>query len=267
MTLAARLIAIQLLARGRARRIPGGFTAARRCASAWSYRGYADGYPRHAPTGTPVLVNGVRTRTVGRVSMDMITVDLTPVPEAGLGAIVTLGAAGRTAACCRSTRWRTPAGTVGYELMCALRAGERWRVPVSAQQGGPVSDPQALSRHGRPAQRRGRRRVRRQAARRWAIADAAPQPVDDPVRHGHHEAARLARAAGRRAAARCCAGRLAAASLSGSAARCSIPWELDPAPGGDQRIPRPGRGRQNVNKVSNAVHLRFDIAARRCPTN
>jgi alanine racemase len=44
--------------------------------------GYADGYPRHCTTGTPVLVDGVRTRMVGRVSMDMITVDLTPVPDA-----------------------------------------------------------------------------------------------------------------------------------------------------------------------------------------
>ena len=41
--------------------------------------GYADGYPRHCSTGTPVLVQGIRTRMVGRVSMDMITVDLEPL--------------------------------------------------------------------------------------------------------------------------------------------------------------------------------------------
>ena len=52
--------------------------------------GYADGYPRRAATGTPVLVDGVRTRTVGRVSMDMITVDLTPVPAGRPGSEVTL---------------------------------------------------------------------------------------------------------------------------------------------------------------------------------
>src|SRR6185369_1627592 len=52
--------------------------------------GYADGYPRHAPTGTPVLVDGIRTRLLGRVSMDMVTVDLTPVPQAGVGSEVTL---------------------------------------------------------------------------------------------------------------------------------------------------------------------------------
>ena len=83
--------------------------------------GYADGYPRHAPTGTPVDVAGTRTRTVGRVSMDMIAVDLDPVPDAGVGAPVEL--------------WgeRVPvdevaasAGTVGYELLCAVAP----RVPM-----------------------------------------------------------------------------------------------------------------------------------------
>ena len=52
--------------------------------------GYADGYPRHAPTGTPVLVDGVRTMTVGTVSMDMLAVDLTPCPQAGIGTPVEL---------------------------------------------------------------------------------------------------------------------------------------------------------------------------------
>ena len=50
--------------------------------------GYADGYPRIAPNGTPVLVDGVRTALVGRVSMDMVTVDLTPVPAAVVGSII-----------------------------------------------------------------------------------------------------------------------------------------------------------------------------------
>ncbi len=50
----------------------------------------ADGYPRHAPTGTPVLVDGVRTMTVGTVSMDMLAVDLTPCPQAGIGTPVEL---------------------------------------------------------------------------------------------------------------------------------------------------------------------------------
>ena len=52
--------------------------------------GYADGYPRHAPIGTPVLVNGRRTRILGRVSMDMLHVDLSGIESAGVGSPVTL---------------------------------------------------------------------------------------------------------------------------------------------------------------------------------
>jgi alanine racemase len=77
--------------------------------------GYADGYPRHAPNGTPVLVDGVRTRIVGRVSMDMITVDLTPVPGAHVGSKVTLWGADLPI-----DEVANAAGTIGYELMCAL---------------------------------------------------------------------------------------------------------------------------------------------------
>ncbi|MNS25577.1 Alanine racemase, catabolic [compost metagenome] len=77
--------------------------------------GYADGYPRHAPTGTPVIVDGVKTRMVGRVSMDMITVDLTPVPGAHVGSKVILWGAGLPI-----DEVATAAGTVGYELMCGL---------------------------------------------------------------------------------------------------------------------------------------------------
>ena len=77
--------------------------------------GYADGYPRHAPTGTPVLVDGVRTRTLGRISMDMLAVDLTPVPAAGVGTPVVLWGNGLPA-----DEVGTAAGTVSYELMCAV---------------------------------------------------------------------------------------------------------------------------------------------------
>jgi len=84
--------------------------------------GYADGYPRHAPTGTPVVVAGVRTRLLGRVSMDMLAVDLTPVPQAQAGAPVTLwGDEGLSV-----DEVATAAGTIGYELLCALAP----RVPV-----------------------------------------------------------------------------------------------------------------------------------------
>ncbi|EKI0254131.1 catabolic alanine racemase DadX [Enterobacter asburiae] len=83
--------------------------------------GYADGYPRIAPTGTPVLVDGVRTGTVGTISMDMLAVDLTPCPQAGIGSPVELW--GNEI---KIDDVAAAAGTVGYELMCALAP----RVPV-----------------------------------------------------------------------------------------------------------------------------------------
>jgi alanine racemase len=94
--------------------------------------GYADGYPRVAPTGTPVLVEGVRTRIVGRVSMDMITVDLEPLRaagiEAGAGSEVTLWGLGPRGTVLTIDDVAQAAGTLGYELMCALAP----RVPVRA---------------------------------------------------------------------------------------------------------------------------------------
>src|SRR3546814_9561496 len=84
--------------------------------------GYADGYPRHAGTGTPIVVGGVRTRLVGRVSMDMLMVDLDPVPAAGIGTPVSLwGQDGPSV-----DEVAQAAGTIGYELLCALAP----RVPV-----------------------------------------------------------------------------------------------------------------------------------------
>jgi alanine racemase len=83
--------------------------------------GYADGYPRIAPTGTPVWVDGVRTGTVGTISMDMLAVDLTPCPQAGIGSPVELW--GNEI---KIDDVAAAAGTVGYELMCALAP----RVPV-----------------------------------------------------------------------------------------------------------------------------------------
>lgn len=83
--------------------------------------GYADGYPRHAPSGTPVLVNGRRTRTVGRVSMDMIAVDLTAVAEARVGTPVTLWGEGLSA-----DEVGAAAGTLSYELLTKVTA----RVPT-----------------------------------------------------------------------------------------------------------------------------------------
>ncbi len=83
--------------------------------------GYADGYPRHAPTGTPILVNGQRTRTLGRVSMDMLAVDLSDVRDAQAGSRVVLWGEGMPV-----DEVARAAGTISYELLCALTR----RVPV-----------------------------------------------------------------------------------------------------------------------------------------
>src|SRR5690606_9285929 len=90
MTLRTRLIGTQTLAPGDAVGYGSSFTAKRPMHIGIAACGYADGYPRHAASGTPVLVDGVRTTTVGRVSMDMIAVDLTAMPAAGPGSEVTL---------------------------------------------------------------------------------------------------------------------------------------------------------------------------------
>lgn len=78
--------------------------------------GYADGYPRHAPTGTPVMVAGKRSRLLGRVSMDMLCIDLTDVPQAGLGSVVELW--GRQVLASEVASW---AQTIPYQLFCNLK--------------------------------------------------------------------------------------------------------------------------------------------------
>ncbi len=82
--------------------------------------GYGDGYPRHAPPGTPVLVNGVRVPLIGRVSMDMITVDLRELPDAKVGDSVVLWGAGLPV-----EEIAALSGTISYELLCCVTA----RVP------------------------------------------------------------------------------------------------------------------------------------------
>lgn len=85
--------------------------------------GYADGYPRHAPTGTPISVDGIMTKIVGTVSMDMLMVDLTSCPKAGIGSRVQLW--GDKVAIDDVAR---AAGTLGYELMCALAPRVPYRI-------------------------------------------------------------------------------------------------------------------------------------------
>lgn len=125
MTLESTIIAVQELAVGERVGYGGTFTTERPMRIGVVACGYADGYPRHAPTGTPIAVMGRRTRTIGRVSMDMLACDLTDIPEAGIGTPVTLwgnGAAGRVPA----DDVAAAAGTIAYELFCAVAP----RVPV-----------------------------------------------------------------------------------------------------------------------------------------
>lgn len=90
MTLSSEIIGVQTLKAGERVGYGGRYTARDEQRIGIVAAGYADGYPRHAPTGTPVLVDGVRTMTVGTVSMDMLAVDLTPCPQAGIGTPVEL---------------------------------------------------------------------------------------------------------------------------------------------------------------------------------
>ncbi|MCW5661220.1 MAG: alanine racemase [Burkholderiaceae bacterium] len=126
MTLRAQVIALQQLAPGDTVGYGNTFSAAQPMRIGVVACGYADGYPRHAGSGTPVLVDGMRTRTVGRVSMDMITVDLTALPQAGLGSEVTLWGQGPQGTVLPIDEVAASAQTVAYELMCALAP----RVPV-----------------------------------------------------------------------------------------------------------------------------------------
>jgi alanine racemase len=131
MSLRARVIATQSLAPGATVGYGSTFVAERPMRIAVVACGYADGYPRHAPTGTPVLVDGQRSRLLGRVSMDMLTVDLTSLPAAGMGSEVTLWGQATAGALLPIDEVAAAAGTVGYELMCALAR----RVPVQTVDG------------------------------------------------------------------------------------------------------------------------------------
>jgi alanine racemase len=121
MTLAAEIIGVQHLQAGERIGYGMGYEAAQEMTVGVVACGYADGYPRHAPSGTPVLVAGQRTGTVGRVSMDMLCVDISDIPEAYVGTPVTLWGEGLS---CDEVA--QAAGTVSYELLCALAP----RVPV-----------------------------------------------------------------------------------------------------------------------------------------
>ncbi len=121
MTLSSELISVREIKSGEYIGYAGLFCADRSMRIGTVACGYADGYPRHAPTGTPILVNGQRTQTLGRVSMDMLCVDLSNVKDAQIGSRVTLWGEGLPV-----EEVARAAGTISYELLCALAP----RVPI-----------------------------------------------------------------------------------------------------------------------------------------
>ena len=131
MTLASRLIGTQQLQPGDTVGYGSAFTAEAPMRVGVVACGYADGSPRHAPTGTPVLVAGVRTRVLGRVSMDMLAVDLSPLDAAGVpagvGTEVVLWGRSASGAVLAADEVAASAGTIAYELLCAVAP----RVPFS----------------------------------------------------------------------------------------------------------------------------------------
>ena len=121
MTLNSRILSVQTIAAGERVGYGGTFVADRPMRVGIVACGYADGYPRHAPSGTPILVNAQRTALVGRVSMDMLACDLSGLPDAGVDSPVVLWGDGLPA-----DEVAAAAGTISYELFCALGS----RVPV-----------------------------------------------------------------------------------------------------------------------------------------
>jgi alanine racemase len=126
MTLESRLIGIQEVPPGERVGYGGQFTAEAPTRVGIVACGYADGYPRHALTGTPIAVAGRQTRTLGRVSMDMLACDLSGIPESAIGTPVTLWGTGEGGTV-DADAVATAAGTISYTLFCALAP----RVPVS----------------------------------------------------------------------------------------------------------------------------------------
>jgi alanine racemase len=116
MTVVSALISVREVAAGGAVGYGRGFVCPENMRVGIVAFGYADGYPRHAATGTPVLVNGVRTQVIGEASMDMMAVDLRPVPDARIGDPVVLWGEGLPV-----EEIARAAQTIPYELLCRMR--------------------------------------------------------------------------------------------------------------------------------------------------
>ncbi len=115
MSLHSRLIAVKKIQAGESVGYAGTWTANKETLLGVVAIGYGDGYPRYAKNGTPVLVNGIRVPLIGRVSMDMITVDLTPQPTAKVGDRVTLWGEGLAV-----EEIAKNSATIPYTLLCGI---------------------------------------------------------------------------------------------------------------------------------------------------
>lgn len=129
MSLRSEIIAVQQLKAGESIGYGSSFVAEQAMRIGVVACGYADGYQRISPSGTPVLVNSQRSQTLGRVSMDMLAVDLSHLPDTDIGAEVVLWGYSSSGAILPVDEVSQAAGTVGYELMCAITA----RVPFVVQ--------------------------------------------------------------------------------------------------------------------------------------
>ncbi|WP_286833983.1 alanine racemase [Acinetobacter sp. UBA3132] len=129
MSLRSEIIAIQNIQVGQSVGYGSNFVAEQAMRIGVVACGYADGYQRISQTGTPVLVDGVRTQTIGRVSMDMLTVDLTELSQTNIGSEVVLWGRSTHGTVLPIDEVAAGSGTVGYELMCGITA----RVPVQVE--------------------------------------------------------------------------------------------------------------------------------------
>lgn len=116
MTFTSQIFAVRDVAAGEPLGYGAAFVATRAMRAGLVCAGYADGYPQTAATGTPIAVNGHRTSLVGRVSMDMLMVDISNLPGAGIGSAVELWGPN-----IRVTDVAKAAGRIAYELVCNVR--------------------------------------------------------------------------------------------------------------------------------------------------
>ncbi|GMU43126.1 MAG: alanine racemase [Xanthomonadales bacterium] len=130
MSLSTRLVSVQQLAAGEAVGYGATWTAAQPTRIGIAAVGYGDGYPRHAPAGTPVRVAGQSARVIGRVSMDLLAIDLAAAPAAEVGSDVLLWGPELPV-----EQVAEAAGTIGYELVCGVTR----RVQFAEARAEPVS--------------------------------------------------------------------------------------------------------------------------------